>query len=311
MRTFLFVLLAKRARIIHGFIAKVKFGFDVETEDGDQIMSTKSSADAQPQDGNLQQVLSEQLFFVYLPGSKVYHSAFCPHALHAKQELCIYSGRDFARKKLRPCKYCAPMIARQRAAFTKAIPTCPKHSDDQWRRSLVNVRLITGLHVEMQRRNIVGCCHCATHPGKLTKQLMLDHNCIEKECRYFEKYDYASYWRGKQQIQQAKERKREEQKKVKEREKLQSERLKSIQQEMQVILDDLSYSMEIIRLEQIEAKRYKVFYVSDYPFADGNRFPDFLGAIYATHPGWRIWLQHIKDMDGRFVTRSMYHAIKR
>ena len=163
----------------------------------------------------------------------------------------------------------------------------------------------------MQRKNIVGCCHCTTHPGKLTKQLMLEHKCIEKECRYFEKYDCASYWRGKQQKKQVKEKKRTEQKKAKERERLLTERLEGIQREMQEIIDDLSCSMEIIRLEQVAAKRYKIFYVSDYPFADGNRFPDFLGAIYTAHPGWRIWLQHIKDMDGHFVTRSMYHAIKK
>ena len=53
---FLFVLLVKRARIIHAYIAKVKFGFDVETEDGDQKMSTKTSADAQLQGARQQSI---------------------------------------------------------------------------------------------------------------------------------------------------------------------------------------------------------------------------------------------------------------
>lgn len=273
-------------------------------------MSEKESTGTRNKERNMQLVLEYHFSFVYIPGSQVYHSAFCPHALRSKKTLCNYSPNLYSGKPLRPCKFCEAMIAKQQAAFSKKKKKSKK-KDDQDPNAIVHVRLIDGAYVGMYRKNIVGCCHCATHPGKLTKHLMLEHNCVQKGCWYFEKYDCASYWRGKQLRKQAKEKTREQQRKAKETEKLQEERLNGIQQEMQNVIDALSYPMEIIRLEQVEAKWYKIFYVSDYPFADGNRFPDFLGAIYTAHPGWRLWLQHIKDMEGRFVTRSMYHAVKR
>jgi hypothetical protein len=41
--------------------------------------------------------------------------------------------------------------------------------------------------------NIVGYCNNATHWGWLSKRLMKEHQCLEKECPYFEKTN-AGYW---------------------------------------------------------------------------------------------------------------------
>ncbi len=259
----------------------------------------------------MQLVLRYRFRFVYIPGSNVYHSACCPHALRTKQTLCNYSPYFYFGKPLRPCKFCEPMIAKPEPTPEKTVEIDSKEHEIPDLHSVVNVRLITGAYVSMQRKNIVGCCHCVTHPGKLTKKLMMDHDCVKKGCWHFEKNDQATYWQNKRLQKQEKKEKREKQKQAKEKEKRLSEQLNGIRQEMQTVIDTLSYSMEIIRLEQVESKMYKIYYVSDYPFADGNRFPSFLDTMYAAHPGWRIRLQHIKDMDGRFVTRSMYHAVKR
>ena len=67
-------------------------------------------------------------------------------------------------------------------------------------------------------------------------------------------------------------------------------------------------SMDIIRVERKHHGLYKVFYVSDNSFADGNRFPGFLDRVRLNHPSWRLMLRHIKDIDGRFVTRDEFYA---
>ena len=61
----------------------------------------------------------------------------------------------------------------------------------------VTTRLLGGRTVEVSFRALVGCCHNRIHPGKLTRKLMEAHDCLGKECRFFEKYEDADYWREK------------------------------------------------------------------------------------------------------------------
>lgn len=44
----------------------------------------------------------------------------------------------------------------------------------------------------------------------------------------------------------------------------------------QSYIDDAGYAMQIVRVDMERVNRYRVFYVSEYPFADGDRFPKFL-----------------------------------
>ena len=67
-------------------------------------------------------------------------------------------------------------------------------------------------------------------------------------------------------------------------------------------------SMDVIRVERDPNGSYKVFYVSDHPFADGDRFPGFLEKVRLNHPSWRLTLRHIKDVDGHFVTREEFRT---
>lgn len=78
---------------------------------------------------------------------------------------------------------------------------------------------------------------------------------------------------------------------------------------MQSLVTDESF--EIINVEQLEPHTYTVFYVSDNPFADGNRFPEFLAAAKESFPCFRIMLRHIRDVDGRFVTRDEFRRVRR
>ena len=74
----------------------------------------------------------------------------------------------------------------------------------------------------------------------------------------------------------------------------------------QSYIDDAGYAMQIVRVDTERANRYRVFYVSEYPFADGNRFPKFLETVRFFFPDYRLNLRHIRDVDGHFVTIEEY-----
>ena len=68
----------------------------------------------------------------------------------------------------------------------------------------------------------------------------------------------------------------------------------------------LPIPQSIFRADAEHDHRYRVFYVSEYPFADGNRFPEFLETVRLFFPNYRLSLRHIRDVDGHFVTIEEY-----
>lgn len=69
---------------------------------------------------------------------------------------------------------------------------------------------IDGTKSETTKR--VGFCNNDLHKGYLTKKLMEEHQCIEKGCHYFIKYEKNAYWQqknaSKEKRQKAKEQKK-------------------------------------------------------------------------------------------------------
>lgn len=64
--------------------------------------------------------------------------------------------------------------------------------------------------------------------------------------------------------------------------------------------------MYIVRVAKDAPSVYRIFYVSNNSFADGNRYPVFLDTLKFLHPHYRINLRHIRDVDGHFVTTDEY-----
>ena len=64
--------------------------------------------------------------------------------------------------------------------------------------------------------------------------------------------------------------------------------------------------MQIVRVDTERTNRYRVFYVSEYPLADGDCFPKFLETVRFFFPDYRLILHHIRDVDGHFVTIEEY-----
>ncbi len=52
----------------------------------------------------------------------------------------------------------------------------------------------------------VGYCWSETHRGYLTLPLMTQHECVEKQCKHFQKYEQHSYWKGKDKKKEQKQR---------------------------------------------------------------------------------------------------------
>ena len=171
---------------------------------------------------------------------------------------------------------------------------------------LVKARLLGNQCVILPQTRIVGCCHNLLHPGKLTKRLMTQHDCLGKNCRYFEKYEDAGYWKECDRKKEQKRTARQLQRMKREQEAATEAILQNLAELFQSYIDDAGYAMQIVRVDTERANRYRVFYVSEYPFADGDRFPKFLEAVRFFFPDYRLNLRHVRDVDGHFVTIEEY-----
>ena len=127
----------------------------------------------------------------------------------------------------------------------------------------VTTRLLGGRTVEVSFRALVGCCHNRIHPGKLTRKLMEAHDCLGKECRFFEKYEDADYWREKNRKAAAKKkhpRQKQTLEKAQQRREADALTLKDL---FQTYADGAGYVLRIVRVQEKKKGLLKVFYVSE------------------------------------------------
>lgn len=59
-----------------------------------------------------------------------------------------------------------------------------------------NTKTIDGRNCSRESR--VGYCWCKLHRGYLTASLLKEHNCIENNCMYFQKFKESQFWRQKE-----------------------------------------------------------------------------------------------------------------
>jgi len=58
---------------------------------------------------------------------------------------------------------------------------------------------------KVNMKNVIGYCHNIIHTGYISKNILKEHKCIEKQCLSFEKYN-PDYWA---RVEKAKQEKRE------------------------------------------------------------------------------------------------------
>jgi len=263
---------------------------------------------------NAERILKAQYHYVYLPDSPVFHRWDCKRVLNGRRIMGSLNYKTAARKR-RPCLVCRPesgvLTARESAHREEirqiAQKSAAKKREEAAQNEILDTRLLGGQRVEIRRKLLVGCCHNHIHPGKLTRQLMETHDCIGKQCRFFEKYEDALYWQERAQKAAARQQLKQEKKTQKEREKTSM----SYVEEFQTYADDAGYAMKVVRVQEEKTRAFKVFYVSENRFRDGNLFPNFLSRIQKEHPARSILMRHIQDMDGHFVTIEEYSNIRR
>ncbi len=253
-----------------------------------------------------------QYNYIFTPASKVFHRPTCHLVLNARDIMgCVYYKK--AIKGRVPCKICHPEpIAPQLPSKTNSETEQEKAAQPKPpERKSITARLLGNRWVTIANDKIVGFCHNVIHPGKLTRKIMEEHDCVGKKCRFFEKYADSSYWVAEENRKIQKQQRKQAQ----QAEKLAAQKLKDELDELknlfQSYADDAGYIMHIVRLEKERPNRYKVFYVSENPFADGNRFPDFLSTVRFFFPRSSIQLRHIRDVDGHFVTITEFLARKK
>ncbi|MDO4982939.1 MAG: exonuclease domain-containing protein [Eubacteriales bacterium] len=248
--------------------------------------------------------------FVFAHDSAVFHRSDCKLVLNARSiEGCSYYQK--AIQKRRPCKICKPHIEDGLDRLPKTSPFNKKAPAYDPNDEVIRTKMLGYVYLDIRRGKIVGCCHSLLHPGKLTLKIMKEHDCLGKNCPRFEKYDDAPYWTELEKKKAGKALSRKIQQKKKEKDRIAAEELEDFKEIFQSFVDDAGYAMEIIRIERLSFRYFRIFYVSEYRFADGNRFPVFFNTTKFFYPEIRIELRHIKDVDGHFVTIDEYHSRKR
>lgn len=228
-------------------------------------------------------------YFFFTEESNVFHKKNCTRMPKIKEiQGSSYYGE--VSMKRRPCKICNPQPQDGRS-FNKAMRY---------------VRFFDGTSEWEMNRNIVGYCHFQGHPGEVSKKLLLQHGCVEKQCNHLQKYPQCSFWKlfdspegmailEKMQLQDQRYR-------------WTSDYLKPLREEFQSYLADFNHRVLITRIVKKNSQNYRLICVSDDPMEDQKLFPMFLDRVHAVHPKWFISLWHAKNAEGNYMTVDDYYA---
>lgn len=246
--------------------------------------------------------------YLFLNGSSIFHRRGCKACLNAKSAGDILGSIDYATaaRQRRPCKLCKPTPDMESDGREEDIAEKPKLSLTEQRNEVIKVRLLTDEVIPIKRKNIVGWCTYKLHKGAINKALLEEHQCLEKNCGFLIKNELGTYWLAQEQAAAEKKRRKEQIKQEKAKADALQQKMQNLAADWQKKLDEIGSDMYIVRVERETRTRYRVFYVSDNAFADGNRFPEFVDMVRREHPGKSVNMRHIRDVDGHFVTRDEY-----
>ena len=250
--------------------------------------------------------------YIWIKDSKVFHRRDCHACLGAKGPAFIRGSvyYEAGAQGRRPCRICRPVPLLMLAPVTdRELRESESRGEEKFNAytgETINARLITGECVSIKRGGVVGWCHSTQHPGALSKQLLKEHECVEKSCFRLERNCQSPYWAALEERKREREERKEKLRAEKLRKATEERELRQLRDCWQSYLDDMGSDMYIVRVLRDTPARFRVFYVSDNAFADGNRYPEFLDVLKFLHPYYKINLRHIRDSDGSFVTNELY-----
>ena len=255
---------------------------------------------------NLDMLSRSQYKYIFTPSSHVFHRATCHLMLNARTIEGTVRYRKACKDRV-PCKVCHP----QPPGPWESPPAQKKRSPEPIQKELVKAKVLGDYVIEVANTKIIGHCYNRTHPGDLTLKIMEAHGCLQKECPFLKKYEDRPYWIMREAEKRRKAARKLEQRAEKRKAQKQAEALAALRDSLQSCADGGGPPMYIVRLELEGPYRYKVFYVSEDPFDDGDRFGGFLDAVRRDHPDLTLQLRHIRHVDGHFVTTHEFLARKR
>ena len=174
----------------------------------------------------------------------------------------------------------------------------------KWR----SVPLVNCQRKTVSIRSIVGYCHYSLHKGYLTDTLMDAHDCLGKNCAFFERFDDYPYWvreanRKKEKVKRL-ERCQDEQARQAEQKAKNEQRFEFLRIRAQEIADANSFPIIITRVAPAASGKrneYAINYVSDAQYNDYYPYFDLVVQL-SRQVGGRYVLRHLKLPDGRYAT---------
>ena len=253
---------------------------------------------------NAATVANSEYVYLFAPDSGVFHRRGCKYILGARTIMgCV--DYEKAAGGRRPCKICAPEPVKKAPSVRAAYVRRPRQASGN---CLSNVEMINGVAAEIDQNKLIGRCNSKAHPGYMTVCQMEQHNCLGRQCKFFERNAENQYWTWYDRDQTRKARLE-----AKAREKIKKPKPTRVNSEedrllFQALADKNGDRLRIVRVEREGEYIYRVFYVSENTFPDGKCFPDFFNAVKSAKPRCSIYLRHIVDVDGHFVTIDEYEA---
>lgn len=185
------------------------------------------------------------------------------------------------------------------------------------------VPMINGSFSRIETQALVGICHNPIHKGYLSVTLLKKHDCINKGCRYLEKFEDYPYWVRQRSIETEKNKRKEE---IRQAQQEQADQQKKLNQKMetlrttaQEIANELGYQIHITRvavLQEIQISRfvtlyeYVVNFTSDAKENDNLKFFPLALRMRKVYGG-KYFLRHIRGVDGNYLTTEEWekHAV--
>ena len=113
----------------------------------------------------------------------------------------------------------------------------------------------------------IGYCWSEIHRGYLTVRLMKEHQCCERNCRHFQKYEDAQYWKQKEKRKSEKKKAKEIEKKNEKDKQLILEKIRELTATdnnffaIGVEKEKYTYIVRYVRFEGFDVNKYVKLFI--------------------------------------------------
>lgn len=176
-----------------------------------------------------------------------------------------------------------------------------KHSEIEGK-TIVAVKTLEGERKDIRIKNIVGFCHYKHHKGIITKNLFKSHNCEQRGCYYFQKFDEYPYWENVEK-QKVAEKTFAEHKKEKKNSKVYVSN--DILSDVGKMMSEHPLPSIVTSIKRINPIRIQINYVTDRDYDDHVDFNGIKKQLQTKYKQ-QFKLQHIKLLNGEYAKISDY-----